>query len=748
MLEPTGSHYTTIGRPMASGVALRARAAVPWQAPVAVVLLSLALAAALYGGLNGGRDAVPSVSARWNGLSKESLLSLPLAARGPVSAALGAHNPAYRVRASGGGFQAKSPTQHLQASFGASGVVVSSGKAQVAVSLRAVGYGVALRKLARVSPAATANRVSYAYHGLEEWYANGPLGLEQGFTISRAAAFRSSATLTLSLALSGNAQASLTDHGQNMSLSQAGKTVLRYSGLLATDARGRLLRSWLALAHGQLLLHVNARGARYPLQIDPFIQQGKKLTGGSEEIGQGELGYPVALSSDGNTALIGVSSDNGGVGAAWVFVRSGGTWSQQGKKLTGAEEIGNGEFGFGVALSADGSTALIGGSNDNPRECCEGKGAAWVFTRSGGTWSQQGKKLTGAEEIGNGEFGWSVALSSDGDTALIGGLNDNTNVGAAWVFTRSGEIWSQQGKKLTGSEEIGGGGFGGYVALSSDGNAALIGGAGDNHSAGAGWMFTRSGEIWSQQGKKLTSGEVIGEGVFGSSLALSADGNTALIGGWNDNSAIGAAWVFTRSSSSEELKQQGKKLTGGEESGAGQFGLGAALSSDGNTALIGGPNDSGAGAAWVFTRSGETWSQHGKKLTGGEERGEGRFGVSVALSSDANTALIGGAGDNSGVGGAWVFTNLPTLEILTTTLPDATRGVGYEADLLARGGVPPYKWKKVGKLPKGLKLIKTGVIEGTPSSKLAPGSYLVGVKVTDSEKPKKSATANLTFKVN
>ena len=98
------------------------------------------------------------------------------------------------------------------------------------------------------------------------------------------------------------------------------------------------------------------------------------------------------------------------------------------------------------------NTALIGGPDDNSLV-----GAAWVFTRSGATWTQQGPKLTGSDETGAGEFGTSVALSADGNTALIGGPSDNDRLGAAWVFTRSGSTWTQQGAKLTGSGETGGG---------------------------------------------------------------------------------------------------------------------------------------------------------------------------------------------------------------------------------------------------------------------------------------------------
>src|SRR5204863_1494905 len=141
-------------------------------------------------------------------------------------------------------------------------------------------------------------------------------------------------------------------------------------------------------------------------------------------------------------ALIGAYGDNGSVGAAWAFTRSGGVWTQQGTKLTGSGETGTGRFGVSAALSADGDTALIGGYLDNGAV-----GAAWAFTRSGGVWTQQGTKLTGSGETGNGQFGSSAALSADGETALIGGWTDNGLVGAAWAFTRSGGVWTQQGTK-------------------------------------------------------------------------------------------------------------------------------------------------------------------------------------------------------------------------------------------------------------------------------------------------------------
>jgi hypothetical protein len=586
---------------------------------------------------------------------RHGLTSLPLAAQGPVSAALGRERPAYLVT----GLEAVNPAQRLRAGFSRAGVRVASGRARFGLTLSAYGHGSALKSVGSALPRASSNRVSYSRAALTEWYANGPLGIEQGFDVAARPA-GGAGPLTLSLALSGNLAARL--YNGSVLLSGRG-TTLRYGGLIATDASGHVLRSRLQLVKGHVLIRVADRGATYPLRIDPMIQQGEKLTGAGA-IGTGRFGYTVALSGDGNTALIGarygvVGGETGiGAGAAWVFVRSGGAWTQQGGKLVGTGHIGEGEFahvgegefGTSVALSDDGDTALIGGPADN-----ENVGAAWVFTRSGSTWTQQGEKLTGAGEDGQSRFGRSVTLSADGSTALIGSTRDNSHAGAAWVFTRSGSTWTQQGEKLTGTGEAGQGEFGRSVALSADGITALIGGWGDDGNEGAAWVFTRSGSIWTQQGEKLTGGGETGEGEFGTSVALSADGNTALIGGPHDNGNAGAAWVFSRSAST--WVQQGEKLTGTDETGAGRFGESVALSVDGNTALIGGPrDDSEAGAAWAFTRSGSTWSQQGGKLVGTGETGAGEFGTSVALSDDGDTALIGAPEDDSAIGGTWVLT--------------------------------------------------------------------------------------------
>ena len=181
-------------------------------------------------------------------------------------------------------------------------------------------------------------------------------------------------------------------------------------------------------------------------------------------------------------------NDNSGQGAAWVFTRSGSTWTQQGNKLVATGSTGSAAQGISVSLSADGNTAIVGGEGDN---------AAWVFTRSGSSWSQQGGKLEGTGSVGDAQQGISVSLSADGNTAIMGGVTDDVGLGAAWVFTRSGSSWSQQGGKLVGTSSVGAANQGWSIALSADGNTAIVGGRLDNSDQGAAWVYsTDPPTIW------------------------------------------------------------------------------------------------------------------------------------------------------------------------------------------------------------------------------------------------------------
>src|SRR5262249_2051778 len=244
-------------------------------------------------------------------------------------------------------------------------------------------------RVADAAPTAHRNRVSYVHAGLREWYAAGPLGIEQGFTVTQRPA--GNGPVTLNLTLGGSLQARQVGSELRF-VGTSGGTALRYGGLVALDANKQRLPARLEFDGRSLRIRVDDTSARYPILVDPFVQQGPKLTGSNSGPGS-TFGASVALSADGNTALVGGNSDNGATGAAWVFAGSGGVWPQQGGKLTGSGETAVGEFGRSVALSADGNTALIGGPGDSVLV-----GAAWVFTRSGGLWTQQGGKLLGGSE--------------------------------------------------------------------------------------------------------------------------------------------------------------------------------------------------------------------------------------------------------------------------------------------------------------------------------------------------------------
>ena len=217
--------------------------------------------------------------------------------------------------------------------------------------------------------------------------------------------------------------------------------------------------------------------------VPPKAQQGDKLVG-TGNTGPALQGRSVSLSADGNTALVGGYGDNTGQGAAWVFIRTGSTWTQQGTKLVGTGNGGAAQQGISVSLSADGHTALVGGYADNGWQ-----GAAWIFTRTDSTWSQQGEKLTGTGIEGAARRGKSVSISADGNTAMIGGPYDNSSLGAVWIFTRTDSTWAQQGEKLVGTGSVGDADGRVYqgvsVSISADGTTALVGGEYDNAKAGA-----------------------------------------------------------------------------------------------------------------------------------------------------------------------------------------------------------------------------------------------------------------------
>ncbi len=388
-----------------------------------------------------------------------------------------------------------------------------------------------------------------------------------------------------------------------------------------------------------------------------FVERGGKIAGASSA-GPARQGSSLALSSDGRTAIEGGPYDGGGRGAAWVFARTAAGWAQQGVKLVASDAVGDRvSQGRAVALSADGSTALVGGDGDD-----DGIGAAWVFMRVGGVWTRQAK-LIGNGAVGAARQGSAVALSADGNTALVGGASDDNGAGAAWVFTRAGAVWTQHGRKLVGSSAAGTAAQGRAVALSADGNTALVGGPNDAERQGAAWIFTRSGDVWTQQGDKLVGAGGLGPAILrGFSAALSGDGNIAVIGGYGDNRNSGAAWVFARSA--DVWTQAGDKLAVARVSGA-QAGYSVAVSADGSRLLLGGPGrDGGGGAAWEFVMASGAWAEVGE-LKGRGATGKAQQGCAVAVSADGHTALIGGLLEDDGGGAMWTLSD----PMLTVSVP-------------------------------------------------------------------------------
>jgi hypothetical protein len=391
-------------------------------------------------------------------------------------------------------------------------------------------------------------------------------------------------------------------------------------------------------------------------EVNHFVQQGTKLIGTGYD-GLGTQGSSVALSADGSTLAIGAPNDNGSFGATWVFVRDTvGAWSQQGPKLVGSSSGGGLSYqGTSVALSADGNVLVIGGPGEN-----SGIGAAWIFTRFAGTWTEN-QLISGSGYTGTDvRQGFSVAISADASTIALGGPLDNTGIGATWIFA-AGEGYFQQAM-LIASDSIGTDvEQGSSVSLSYNGSTLAVGGLFDDTGVGATWIYNRDGfGAWTQTTKLVGTGYIGTDIEQGTSVALSSNGTTLAVGGPDDNNGFGATWIFTQDTAGT-WSQQGSKLIGSGytgTSGSVNQGHAVALSQYGSLLVVGGPlDDYGIGACWAFTRdTGGSWSQSGTKLVGSDYTGASvQQGFSIALSSDGLTMATGGPQDNNGFGATWVF---------------------------------------------------------------------------------------------
>ncbi|MBK8172994.1 MAG: hypothetical protein IPK60_22040 [Sandaracinaceae bacterium] len=461
------------------------------------------------------------------------------------------------------------------------------------------------------------------------------------------------------------------------------------------------------------------------LDLIPFTQEG--YVKASNTNASDAFGTALAVSADGNTMAIGAyaesssatgiggsESDNsaGSAGAVYVYVRLGGVWTQQAYVKASNTDAGD-YFGYAVSLSADGNTLAVGAypedsnavgiNGDASNNSLAAAGAAYVFTRSGVTWSQQAY-VKASNSSSTACFGFSVALSGDGSTLAVSGYYEDsnatgvdgnqlsasaTNSGAVYVFTRSGVVWTQQAYvKASNTDAFDYFGF--ALALSSDGStlaasttfeasdATDVDGNQASNSApnaGAVYVFARVAGVWSQQAYvKASNTETTDR--FGSSVALSGDGDTLAIGAASEDSCAtgtggdqsdnvcgdsGAVYVLTRTGLVWTHRAYVKASNTGTSDG---FGGGVSLSSDGNRLAVGAGNEAssgrgvganqasnaaiGSGAVYLFNRVGMLWTQYAYMKA---SNAGGAFGYSIALSSDGSTVVAGAYAEDSNATG-------------------------------------------------------------------------------------------------
>jgi hypothetical protein len=372
-----------------------------------------------------------------------------------------------------------------------------------------------------------------------------------------------------------------------------------------------------------------------------------------------DLGTSIAISGD--TAIVGAESDhvgsNANQGAAYIFVRSGSSWTQQ-AKLTASDGTANVYFGASVAIS--GTSVIVGAISANGGST-NGSGAAYIFIRSGTNWTQQAKLSASDGATGDG-FGGSVGIS--GANAIVGASFDtvgaNSQQGSAYIFVRGGTIWTEE-QRLIASDGAANDRFGGSVAVS--GTTAIVGvgsdTVGSNTYQGSVYVFLRSGSnAWILQ-QQLFAADGAAGGNFGSSVAIF--GNNLIVGailaaGSPNTPSQGAAYVFVRSGTTWT---QQAKLFPSNGANIGFFGISVAISGD--TAIVGTDNGNfsnpDAGAAYIFTRSGTTWTER-QKLTPSDGASRDVFGYSVGISG--TTAIVGSINasnaSNIRAGAAYVYT--------------------------------------------------------------------------------------------
>jgi uncharacterized protein (TIGR03437 family) len=610
---------------------------------------------------------------------------------------------------------------------------------QLGLKLKHVDYGTQRYEVRPGKVTAQGNRVEI-HHSLQAsnlasqitaWYLNKPEGLEQGFTLQARPTTAPSGELRVVMELSRGWTVT-TDRDQQAITLQQGAATLRYDKLHTIDATGRKLPSRMEVSDDELALVVNDADAVWPITIDPTLTQQTQFIA-ADGIAYDHFGAAVAISGD--TAVVGVpdfdASGATNAGTVFVFVRADSVWSQQ-AQLTASDAANNDNFGAAVAISGD--TIIVGAYGDDNGFNSD-QGAAYVFTRSGTTWSQQAK-LSASQGAANDWFGYAVAVS--GETAIIGAPLDDfsgtVNQGTAYVFTRSGTTWSQQ-QQLNAAAAADSDNFGFAVALQNE--TTVVGAPADdvngNSDQGSAYVFVRNATTWTQQ-QQLNGEDGASGDLFGYAVAIS--GETTLVGAPQDdingNVNQGSAHVFTRSNATWS---QPTRLTANDGASGDTFGQAVALS--GEMTVIGAPRkdvggNSDQGSAYVFVRDNATWTQQQQTLASGGASNDSA-GQAVAISGF--TALIGAPNDdvngNNDQGSTYVFSpTCPTMTLSPATLPNGTQNLTYPTTTISSGaGTAPLTYAIIaGTLPAGLTFSASGALSGTPTE---AGNFNFTVKVTD-----------------
>jgi hypothetical protein len=647
------------------------------------------------------------------------LEGLPLGARGPVAAALGAVDRAYLVH----GGAAWNPAQRLRVRFSREGIGVTSGGAYAAFALQGYGHRGALAGVSAVRPGARANRVTYARGALREWYANGPLGVEQGFDV--AARPRAGAgPLTFAMRITGDLA---TRHAHDAIALSGHGVRLRYGGLVATDARGRALRAWLELDGARLLLEVDDRGARYPLRIDPLIQQADVTA--SDGAAGDVLGASVAVS--GNAIVAGAPfhevGSNKKQGVAYLFVEPPGGWtntSAPSAELTASDGAAGDLFGLSVAIS--GTTVVVGAAEHESSQ-----GAAYVFAMPPSGWAgslHESAELTAAGGNPGDLFGSSVAVL--GNVVVVGAperkVEAEERQGRAYVFVEPVGGWSgalNQNARLDASDGVKDDEVGHSVAI--DGSTIAVGADEGNSGKGAGYVFTMPAEGWS--GARTENAELTAKGgeigdELGYSIAIS--GATVVAGANGRHVTEGAAYVFTMPPAGwSGTVKDSAELTPATSGGSDEAGKSVAVS--GTNVVVGAP---GRGSALLFAMPAGGWSGVLHETSGlvAADASVTDLGEGVGVSGQT---VVGGAparvvGSNAFQGSVYVFAPpAPTVAIASP----ASGAVYTQAQSVAAA----YSCSAAS--PATLSACTGPSVSGAPIDTATPGAHTFTVTATDSE---------------